>query len=155
MSEISRLATAFEKRSTEQAESTEKAVQSAFERHENALLSALSESEKRTNDAIRAQSRSLQRTALRSWMAVTIPIVASLALGLGAIATMGWYITGQINEIASHNATLEQLRSEGGAIQLTHCGDTRRLCAKVSSESLGARARAFGENGQYRILEGY
>jgi len=88
-------------------------------------------------------------------MAVTIPIVASLALGLGAMLTMGWYITGQIDEIASHNATLEQLKNEGGAIQLSHCGDSQRLCAKVSSESLGERARRFGENGQYRILEGY
>lgn len=148
MSEMSRLATAFEERSKEQAESTEKAVRSAFEKHESALLSALSESEKRTSDAIRAQSRSLQRAALRSWMAVTIPIAASLALGLGAIATMGWYITGQINEIASHNATLEKLRSEGGGIQLSHCGESRRLCTKIDED-------APRYQGGYRILEGY
>lgn len=150
MSEMSRLATAFEERSKEQAESTEKAVRSAFEKHESALLSALSESEKRTSDAIRAQSRNLQRTALRSWMAVTIPIVASLALGLGAMVTMGWYITGQINEIASHNATLEQLKNEGGAIQLSQCGESRRLCARIDEN-----AGVYGENGTYRVLEGY
>ncbi|GAR86120.1 hypothetical protein NGUA21_00236 [Salmonella enterica] len=40
MSEISRLATAFEKRSTEQAEDTEKAVSSAFEQHESAVREA-------------------------------------------------------------------------------------------------------------------
>nr|CAB96960.1 MobB protein [Halomonas elongata] len=150
MSEMSRLATAFEERSKEQAESTEKAVRSAFEKHESALLSALSESEKRTSDAIRAQSRSLLADALRSWMAVTIPIIASLALGLGAMVTMGWYITGQINEIASHNATLEQLKNEGGAIQLSRCGESRRLCARID-ESAGV----YGEDRTYRVLEGY
>jgi hypothetical protein len=67
-------------------------------------------------------------------MAVTIPIVASLALGAGAIATMGWYITGQIDEIAKQNATLEQLKSEGGAIQLSHCGEEERLCVKIDLE---------------------
>lgn len=148
MSEISRLATAFEKRSTEQAESTEKAVASAFERHENALLSALSESEKRTSDAIRAQSRSLQRTALKSWMAVAIPVIATLLIAAGALGTMSWYITGQINEIASHNATLERLEQEGGSIQLSYCGESRRLCAKIDED-----AERY-QNG-YRILKGY
>lgn len=150
MSEISRLATAFEARSKEQAESTEKAVRSAFEKHESALLSALSESEKRTSDAIRAQSRSLQRTALKSWVAVVIPIAASLALGLGALGAMSWYIAGQIDEIASHNATLERLAQEGGAIQLSQCGESRRLCVRIDED-----AGVYGENGTYRVLEGY
>ena len=145
MSEISRLATAFEARSKEQAESTEKAVRSAFEKHESALLSALNESEKRTSDAIRAQSRSLQRTALRSWMAVVIPIAVSLALGLGALGAMSWYIAGQI-----HNATLERLAQEGGAIQLSQCGESRRLCVRIDED-----AGVYGENGTYRVLEGY
>jgi len=150
MSEISRLATAFEQRSKAQAADTEKAVRSAFENYEDALIEALNESERKTSAAIRAQSRNLQRTALRSWLAVTIPVCLSLLLGAGAIAAMSWYITGQINEIASHNATLERLAQEGGAIQLTHCGESRRLCAKIDPS-----ATAYGQNGEYRILEGY
>lgn len=155
MSEVSKYAEAFRQKSIEQAESTEKAVASAFEKHENALLSALSESEQRTRDAIRAQSRSLQRTALKSWMAVGIPVIATLLIAAGALGTMGWYITGQIDTIAQQNATIERLSQAGGDIELTHCGEDRRLCVKISRESLGDRARAFGENGQYRILEGY
>lgn len=151
MSEISRLARAFEKRSTEQAESTEKAVASAFERHENALLSALSESEKRTSDAIRAQSRSLQRTALKSWMAVAIPVIATLLIAAGALGAMSWYIGHQIDTIAQQNATIERLSQEGGNIELNHCGEDRRLCAKIADPE----SRGYGEKGQYRILEGY
>ena len=148
MSEVSKFAEAFRQKSIEQAESTEKAVASAFEKHENALLSALSESEQRTRDAIRAQSRSLQRTALKSWMTVAIPVIATLLIAAGALGAMGWYITGQINEIASHNATLERLEQEGGSIQLSYCGESRRLCAKIDED-----AERY-QNG-YRILEGY
>lgn len=148
MSEISRLATAFEQRSKAQAADTEKAVRSAFENYENALIEALNESEKTTSAAIRAQSRNLQRTALRSWLAVTIPVCLSLLLGVGAIAAMSWYIAGQINEITSHNATLERLAQEGGAMQVSYCGDQRRLCVRIDES-----AETY-QNG-YRILEGY
>lgn len=151
MSEISRLATAFEKRSTEQAESTEKAVQTAFKEHENALMSALSESEKRTSTAIRAQSRRLQRTALKSWLAVTITVAMTLLLGASIIGMMGWHMGNQIDEIARHKQTLETLKAEGGAIELNHCGEDRRMCAKMSESD----TRGYGENSQYRILKGY
>ncbi|GAR57314.1 mbeD/MobD like protein [Salmonella enterica] len=33
---------------------------------------------------------------------------------------------------------------------LTHCGSSRRLCAKIDKS-----ATAYGENGEYRILAGY
>lgn len=149
MSEISRLARAFEKRSTEQAESTEKAVQSAFKEHESALMSALSESEKTTNDAIRAQSQRLQKTALKSWMAVTIPVVLTLLLAVATMATMGWYMSRQVEQIARHKETLETLEAEGSAIELSQCGG--RLCAKIAEPD----SPGYGDNGQYRILKGY
>ena len=90
----------------------------------------------------------MQRTALKSWMAVAIPVIATLLIAAGALGAMGWYITGQINEIASHNATLERLEQEGGSIQLSYCGESRRLCAKIDED-----AERY-QNG-YRILEGY
>lgn len=155
MSEVSKFAEAFRQKSIEQAESTEKAVASAFEKHENALLSALSESEQRTKDAIRAQSRSLQRAALKSWMAVAIPVIATLLIAAGALGTMSWYIGHQIDTIAQQNATIERLSQEGGNIELNHCGESRRLCVEIDPDSLGRNPEAFGENGQYRILKGY
>ncbi|WP_234271855.1 MbeB family mobilization protein [Billgrantia ethanolica] len=155
MSEISRLAAGFEQRSKQQAESTEQAVRSAFERHENALLAALSESEQRTSAAIRAQSRSLQRTALTSWLAVVIPVALTLLLGSGALWWMSQSVAGKLAEIERHNTTLERLAQEGGRVQLTHCGNERRLCAKIHPDSRGQRPQTFGENGEYLILEGY
>lgn len=155
MSEISRLAQIFEQRSTEQVENTEKAVRSAFERHESALLAALSENEQRTRDAIRAQSRRLQRTALTSWLAVAIPVALTLLLGVGAVWWLSQSVAGKLAEIERHNTTLERLAQEGGRVQLTHCGNERRLCAKIHPDSRGQRPQTFGENGEYLILEGY
>lgn len=150
MSEISRLATTFKQRSIEQAESTEQAVRSAFEKHESALLSALSESEKTTKNAISAQSRRLQRVALWSWVAVAIPVALTLLLASGALWWMGQSVAGKLSEIERHNATLERLAQEGGRIQMTYCGESRRLCAKIDT-----RAPEYGESREYRILEGY
>lgn len=151
MSEISKMATAFEQRSKEQAENTEKAVKSALKKHEHALLLALSESEKTTSDAIRAQSQRLKRTALSSWLAVAIPVVLMLALGAGVIWAMSWHMGNQVDQIQRYNMTLEQLKAEGGAIQLTECGsETLRMCVEIDTE-----AKAWGREGQFRILKGY
>lgn len=155
MSKILDWATDFEQKSKKRAEDTERAIRSAFEKHESALLSALSESEKRTSAAIAVQSRRLQKTALKSWMAVVIPLAITLLLGSGALWWMSQSIAGKLIEIERHNATLERLAQEGGRVQLTHCGSERRLCVKVHPDSLGSRPLAFGENGEYRILEGY
>ncbi|MCD7091382.1 MbeB family mobilization protein [Klebsiella quasipneumoniae] len=150
MSEISRLATAFEKRSTEQAENTEKAVSSAFEKHESALLEALSTSEKRTREAIEGQYQRLQQVALKSWIAVTLPVMLVIILAVGISVLMGMYIKHQAEEIREQSATLQTLKDQGGAMTLTHCGSSRRLCAKIDKS-----ATAYGENGEYRILAGY
>lgn len=148
MSEILKMASAFEQRSKEQAEHTEKAVKSAFERHENALLQALSESEKRTNAAIHAQSQRLKQTALRSWMAVAIPVMAMLILAIGVTIGMSWYISHQLEQIATQTTTLERLAQEGSQIQLSYCGDSRRLCAQIDESEPAYE-------GGYRILENY
>jgi hypothetical protein len=151
MSEISRLAKAFEQRANEQAESTEKAVESAFEKHESALLSALSESERTTSAAIRGQSRRLKRVALQSWIAVAIPVMLTLLLGAGALGAMSWHISNQIDEIAHHRSTLETLKAKGSAIKMTTCGEDGRLCVEVAEPDKAG----YGENGQYRVLKGY
>lgn len=152
MSEISKLAAAFEQKSTERAENTEKAVKSAFEKHENALLSELSASEKRTRDAIRAQNQRLQRTALKSWMFIAIPLVMIGLLAAGSSALMGKYITHQVEQIASYNRTLATLEAEGSKIKLTHCGESRRLCAKIDADS---GRYGNGDDDKYLILDGY
>ncbi|WP_299262107.1 MbeB family mobilization protein [uncultured Kushneria sp.] len=148
MSDISRMAAAFEEKSKQQAESTEQAVKHAFEKHENALLLALNESEQRTSAAIAAQHQRLRQTALKSWMAIVIPVSLMFLLGTSAIMTMGWYIDHQVNEILNNRTTLEMLHERGGSADLNHCGEDRRLCVKIDES-------AQHYQGGYRIMEGY
>ncbi|MGH8143669.1 MAG: hypothetical protein ACREU2_14275 [Steroidobacteraceae bacterium] len=48
------------------------------------------------------------------------------------------------------SAVVEQLAASGGRIDLRRCGSTQRLCVRVDR-----RAPAYGEAGDYFILEGY
>lgn len=148
MSDISNMAAAFEQKSKQQAEDTEQAVKRAFEKHESALLSALSASEKKTSAAIAAQHQRLRQTALKTWMFIAISMVLVFLLGGSAILTMGWYIDRQVNEIANNRTTLEMMNERGGSADLSHCGDDRRLCVKID-ESAGRY------QGGYQIMEGY
>lgn len=148
MSDISNMAAAFEQKSKQQAEDTEQAVKRAFEKHESALLSALSASEKKTSAAIAAQHQRLRQTALKSWMAIVIPVSLTFLLGASAIVTMGWYIDHQVNEILNNRTTLETLHEKGGSADLSHCGEDRRLCVKID-ESAGRY------QGGYQVMEGY
>ena len=43
-----------------------------------------------------------------------------------------------------------QLSRQGGRIQLRHCGDANRLCARVDRKS-----PFYGENADYMVLKGY
>jgi hypothetical protein len=154
MSEILKMATGFGERSKRQAENTEQTVRSAFEKHESALLSALSESEKRTSAAIAAQSRRLQRTALTSWLAVLIPVSLTLLLGAGVLWWMGQSIADKVSEIERYNANLEQLKAQGGAIQFSRCGESDRLCVKIDLDADRYGDRQTGEY-PWAIPEGY
>lgn len=88
-------------------------------------------------------------------MAVAIPVIVTLLLSAGAIWALGWHIKNQVDTISQQNATISRLSEQGGDINLTTCGDSRRLCAEIHPDSLGEKPDAFGENGQYRILKGY
>lgn len=152
MSEISRLAEGFEQRSKQQAESTEKAVRSAFKKHERALLSALSESEKRTSAAIRDQNRRLSAIALKGWLWIVLVIFLLLTSSAGLIWWMGQEITANAAEIQRQSRALDQLAAEGSRIELSRCGESRRLCVAIDAES----GRYKGENGTlYLIPRGY
>jgi Flp pilus assembly protein TadB len=153
MSEISRMAAAFEEKSKQQAEDTEQAVKRAFEKHESALLSALNESEKKTSAAIRAQHQSLRQTALRSWMYIFITIALVILLGGSTIMTMGWYIERQVTEIANNRVNLEMLQERGSKMNLITCGDDRRLCVEIDPDAPAYSSE--NENKTYRILKGY
>lgn len=135
MSEISRLAQGFEQRSKQQAESTEKAVRSAFKKHERALLSALAESEKRTSDAIRDQNRRLSAIALKGWLWIVLVIALLLSASAGLLYWTGHKITAHAVEIQRQSQALDQLEAEGSRIELSRCGEDRRLCVAIDAEA--------------------
>lgn len=152
MSEISRLAEGFEQRSKQQAASTEKAVRSAFKQHERALLSALRESEKRTSAAIRDQNRRLSAIALKGWLWIVLVISLLLTSSAGLLWWIGQEITANAAEIQRQSQALDQLAEEGSRIELSRCGESRRLCVAIDTES----GRYKGQDGTvYLIPKGY
>ncbi|MBS0366296.1 MAG: hypothetical protein JSR67_10795 [Proteobacteria bacterium] len=51
---------------------------------------------------------------------------------------------------AGLEASVERLRQAGGRVDLRKCGATRRLCVRVDRQ-----APAYGEAGDYRVVQGY
>ena len=52
--------------------------------------------------------------------------------------------------LAQLSAGVAQLSREGGRIQLRHCGQAKRLCARVDRKS-----PFYGDDGEYMVLKGY
>lgn len=150
MSKLSVLAKGFERSAIEQSRATDAAVTSALEQHESALRQALSESERRTSAAIRAGQNRLSAVALGGWLTLIAILAGTLALSAGALWWQGREILDNQAELQRQGATIEQLRAQGGAVKLNFCGEERRLCAAISPST-----EVWGENEEYRILEGY
>ncbi|WP_438947084.1 hypothetical protein, partial [Vibrio fluvialis] len=70
----------------------------------------------------------------------------------GVIWRQGSTILANQQEISRQNVTIEQLESKGGKIQMSTCGDQKRLCIKVDLDE-----DSYGSNGVYpwKIPEGY
>lgn len=58
------------------------------------------------------------------------------------------------SEIADLRATVADLEKRGGKIQLTTCGDNRRLCAKINIKAR-ASGDTYGKDSEWMILQGY
>jgi len=57
-------------------------------------------------------------------------------------------------EIADLRANVADLEARGGRVQLTTCGDSRRLCARIDPKA--EKGDQYGQNGQrWMILQGY
>lgn len=152
MSDLSTLASNFESESKQQAENTRQRVESALNAHEAALKKCLDKERKRIEAAIRDQSQQLQRTALKSWMFVAIPVAIMLLLAGAGSWALGWYIQSQAVQISEHRETLATLREKGGAITIIQCGPEKRLCAAIDPDV----PKFTNDKGQtFRVLEGY
>jgi len=152
MSDLSTLANNFEQESKQQAENTRKRVESALSAHESALTKCLDKERKRIEAAIRDQSQQLQRTALRSWMIVAIPVAVMLLLAAAGSWALGWHIESQAAQISEHRETLATLNEKGGAITIIQCGPEKRLCAAIDPD---APTYSNDKGQEFRVLEGY
>ena len=98
--------------------------------------------------------RTLARAAnlrLLLWSVTNAALAAAMPLGLA------WCFLPNAAEMASLRSARDALRSEvellgqqGGHMQLSHCGSSRRLCVRVDR-----RAGAYGSAGDYLVAEGY
>jgi len=72
-------------------------------------------------------------------------------------AALSWILMPSRAQLLQARATLDQLTAnaaqlsrEGGRIELRHCGETNRLCARVERKS-----PPYGEGADFMILKGY
>jgi hypothetical protein len=98
--------------------------------------------------------RKLQRTAsvrLVGWSAVIMSFAAVLPFAL----TWSLLPTGtEVQSLAARRdeltANIARLSSQGGNVQLRHCGSAQRLCVRVERG-----APAYGPAGDFLVVKGY
>lgn len=154
MSKIFDLAQSFEEKSKQQVNDTEKRLATALETHETFISTALETSETIISDAINAQNRRIRALLLKTWLWMGLSLIAILTASYGVIWLQGEMITQNWQTISQQKDTLQQLEAKGGKIQMSTCGDKKRLCVKIDPD-----AGTFGDNQKgvypWRIPEGY
>ena len=154
MSKIFDLAQSFEEKSKQQVNDTEKRLATALETHETFISTALETSETIISGAINAQNRRIRSLLLKTWLWMGLSLIAILTASYGVIWLQGEMITQNWQTISQQKDTLQQLEAKGGKIQMSTCGDKKRLCVKIDLD-----AGTFGDNQKgvypWRIPEGY
>ena len=148
------LAQSFEEKSKQQVNDTEKRLATALETHETFISTALETSETIISGAINAQNRRIRALLLKTWLWMGLSLIAILTASYGVIWLQGEMITQNWQTISQQKDTLQQLEAKGGKIQMSTCGDKKRLCVKIDLD-----AGTFGDNQKgvypWRIPEGY
>ncbi|EOX3100930.1 hypothetical protein ACPFMO_005200 [Escherichia coli] len=133
---------------------TEKRLATALETHETFISTALETSETIISGAINAQNRRIRALLLKTWLWMGLSLIAILTASYGVIWLQGEMITQNWQTISQQKDTLQQLEAKGGKIQMSTCGDKKRLCVKIDLD-----AGTFGDNQKgvypWRIPEGY
>ncbi|HHX0203339.1 TPA: MbeB family mobilization protein [Escherichia coli] len=154
MSKIFDLAQSFEEKSKQQVNDTEERLTTALGRHATFISDALEANEKIISGAINAQNRRIRALLLKTWLWMGLSLIAILTASYGVIWLQGEMITQNWQTISQQKDTLQQLEAKGGKIQMSTCGDKKRLCVKIDLD-----AGTFGDNQKgvypWRIPEGY
>ena len=139
----------------------EKAVQAALANVQQQTQSTLGDS---VNPAVKAlqgvtaraekAEESLHQAASSiSWKWAAIWAATSCML-LASIVGLSMLLVPSPNEIADLRADAAALEAQGGRVQLSVCGDSKRLCARIDPKA--EKGDQYGQNGQrWMILQGY
>ena len=139
----------------------EKAVQAALADVQQQTQSTLGDS---VNPAVKAlqgvtaraekAEESLHQAASSiSWKWAAIWAATSCML-LASIVGLSMLLVPSPNEIADLRADAAALEAQGGRVQLSVCGDSKRLCARIDPKA--EKGDQYGQNGQrWMSLQGY
>ena len=139
----------------------EKAVQAALASVQQQTKSTLGDSvtpavkalQGVTARAEQAEESLHQAASLISWKWAAIWASTSCML-LASIVGLSMLLVPSPNEIADLRANVADLEAKGGRVQLSTCGDSKRLCARIDPKA--EKGDQYGQNGQrWMILQGY
>lgn len=139
----------------------EKAVQAALANVQQQTQSTLGDSvnpamkalQGVTAQAEKAEESLHQAASSISWKWAAIWAATSCML-LASIVALSMLLVPSPNEIADLRADVAALETQGGRVQLSVCGDSKRLCARIDPKA--EKGDQYGQNGQrWMILQGY
>lgn len=142
----------------------EKAVQSALDSVQQQTRSALGDSIGPTVKALQGVAARAEQTeenlhqAYRSlswkWTAICAAMGCTL---LATVVGLSMLLVPTPNEIIDLRANVSALEARGAKVQLTQCGPSNRLCARVDIKANTAKngAVGWGKEGDWMILQGY
>ena len=106
-----------------------------------------------TARAEQAEESLHQAASSISWKWAAIWALTSCML-LASIVGLSMLLVPSPNEIADLRAAATALEAQGGRVQLSVCGDSKRLCARIDPKA--EKGDQYGQNGQrWMILQGY
>jgi len=139
----------------------EKGVQSALESIQQQTRAALGDSvgpavkalQGVTERAEQAEENLHQASRSLSWKWTAICAAMGCTL-LATVVGLSMLLVPSPNEIADLRANADALEAKGGRVQLSTCGDSKRLCARIDPKA--EKGDQYGQNGQrWMILQGY
>ena len=147
----------------------EKATRIAVEKAVQAALASVQQQTQATlGDSVNPAVKALQGVTARaekaeeslhqaassiSWKWAAIWAATSCML-LASIVGLSMLLVPSPNEIADLRADAAALEAKGGRVQLSVCGDSKRLCARIDPKA--EKGDQYGQNGQrWMILQGY
>lgn len=157
MSSLSKMATDFRQKSSEQASDTEQLLKQEFDRLGKCVSEALSLSGQTISDDIAARNRelsealkhhsngmteamqshreSVMRLATRRWLSVLMTSLLLAGTCGGVLWLLSWKIASNLDEIAAQNATLEKLNAKTWGVTFREDSSGRYLVLPKGTEA--------------------